>query len=269
MKAFNILPLVIATVVCFCIQLSAKAQTTPAPYQMESEIEQAIAKMRETKADAEVVQALSAIPDHAEKATQVFLASLNVLDLEQRSGVLTMLFQLPITDDGVSVAHLPLLINLYAKSALFPLPHQPRPRAFIDDSVLQSRLLDILASLLHAEVARNSLAAGEPVPRLLELLEASHGSPVLSDVDQKLVKDIIGNLRDEKYTGQSKKNVQVPPSPTMTPPTVQPPAPKQAPEAMPVSTQSEEPTSSTPWSIIVVLVVVVNGLLWLLLKKRK
>lgn len=32
---------------------------------------------------------------------------------------------------------------------------------------------------------------------------------------------------------------------------------------------NEEPTSSTPWSIIVVLIVAVIGLLWLLVKKRK
>ncbi|MFN0075620.1 MAG: hypothetical protein ACKVY0_04010 [Prosthecobacter sp.] len=31
---------------------------------------------------------------------------------------------------------------------------------------------------------------------------------------------------------------------------------------------SKEPTSSTPWSIIVVLIVAAGGLLWLLLKRR-
>jgi hypothetical protein len=34
------------------------------------------------------------------------------------------------------------------------------------------------------------------------------------------------------------------------------------------ATPSEEPTSSTPWSIIVVLIVAVLGLLWLVLKRR-
>ncbi len=34
-------------------------------------------------------------------------------------------------------------------------------------------------------------------------------------------------------------------------------------------TPSEEPTSSTPWSMIVVLVMAALGLLWLLVKKRK
>jgi hypothetical protein len=50
---------------------------------------------------------------------------------------------------------------------------------------------------------------------------------------------------------------------------VQPPAPR-TPEAKPtVPTPSEEPTSSTPWSIIIVLIVAAIGLLWLLVKKRK
>ncbi len=49
----------------------------------------------------------------------------------------------------------------------------------------------------------------------------------------------------------------------------QPPAAKQAPEAKPAPTPSEEPTSSTPWSIIVVLIMAATGLLWLLLNGRK
>lgn len=61
-----------------------------------------------------------------------------------------------------------------------------------------------------------------------------------------------------------------PQTPTAKPPSVvQPTAPKKALEAKPMtSTPSEEPISSTPWSIIVVLIVVACGLLWLLLKRR-
>lgn len=48
-----------------------------------------------------------------------------------------------------------------------------------------------------------------------------------------------------------------------------PKAPKQAAEAKPSPTAPhEEPASSTPWSIIVVLIVVALGLLWLLFKRR-
>lgn len=49
-------------------------------------------------------------------------------------------------------------------------------------------------------------------------------------------------------------------------PMVQPPAPQKAPEAKP-TTANEEPASSTPWSIIVVLIVAATGLLWLVLKR--
>jgi hypothetical protein len=48
---------------------------------------------------------------------------------------------------------------------------------------------------------------------------------------------------------------------------VQPPAPKKGPEAK-ASVTSDEPASSTPWSIIVALAVAAGGLLWLLLKRR-
>jgi hypothetical protein len=46
-----------------------------------------------------------------------------------------------------------------------------------------------------------------------------------------------------------------------------PPATPNAPEAG-QGVQSEEPTSSTPWSLIGVMIVAVIGLLWLLLKRR-
>lgn len=59
---------------------------------------------------------------------------------------------------------------------------------------------------------------------------------------------------------------QEPPSPTPQPPTRQVKTPSTAPAA---STQSEEPTSSTPWSVVAVLIVAATGLLWLLVRKRK
>ena len=54
-----------------------------------------------------------------------------------------------------------------------------------------------------------------------------------------------------------------------TVPEVQP-APKKTSEAKPTtSTLNEEPTSSTPWSVVAVVIVAAIGLLWLLVKKRK
>jgi hypothetical protein len=57
------------------------------------------------------------------------------------------------------------------------------------------------------------------------------------------------------------------PPPAATPAVIQPPAPKQ-PKLKPTATPSEEPTSSSPWSIIIVLIVAALGLLWLLFKRR-
>lgn len=81
-------------------------------------------------------------------------------------------------------------------------------------------------------------------------------------------------LPKQQSTSTPSGVVNAPPDtrePTSTPkapPVVQPPTPK-APEAKPTQpTLSEEPTSSTPWSIIVVLIVAALGLLWLLLKRR-
>jgi hypothetical protein len=54
-----------------------------------------------------------------------------------------------------------------------------------------------------------------------------------------------------------------------TPPT---PSNSQAPDNAPISalnSNQNEPTSSTPWSFIVVMIVAAIGLLWLVLKKRK
>lgn len=54
------------------------------------------------------------------------------------------------------------------------------------------------------------------------------------------------------------------------PPLVQQAAPRKAPGPAPTASKpSEEPTSSTPWSVVAVLIVATTGLLWLLLKKRK
>ncbi len=59
------------------------------------------------------------------------------------------------------------------------------------------------------------------------------------------------------------------PQPAPTPPEVQQATPKKSHETKPIApTPSVEPTSSTPWSIIVVLIGAAMGLLWLLLKRR-
>lgn len=97
------------------------------------------------------------------------------------------------------------------------------------------------------------------------------------------VNDMIAKYHAEKKTGTGEAaKLEMPratpasvasspdekPSPANSPPLVQPLVPKKPPQAQPAPTLSEEPSSTIPWSIIVVLIVAATGLLWLLLKRR-
>lgn len=59
------------------------------------------------------------------------------------------------------------------------------------------------------------------------------------------------------------------PKPTLRPPPFVRPPPKQSAETKLSPIRSENPASSTPWSVIVILIAATIGLAWLLLKKRK
>ena len=73
----------------------------------------------------------------------------------------------------------------------------------------------------------------------------------------------------EQTASPSDSLLQTTPIPKL-PPSLQSQAPKKLPEPKPITTTpSEAPTSSTPWSIIVVLIVAGCGVLWLLVKRRK
>lgn len=59
------------------------------------------------------------------------------------------------------------------------------------------------------------------------------------------------------------------PAPTpKPPPAVQPPTPKKAPSSSPAMPPNEEPTTSTPWRIIIIVITAACGLLWLWFKRR-
>lgn len=75
---------------------------------------------------------------------------------------------------------------------------------------------------------------------------------------ERMAKRLNGTLKPTEWTGRPPVGYQWPAKPPKL----------ETPDAKP-STPSQEPTSSTPWSIIVVLVLAATGLLWLLVKKRK
>jgi hypothetical protein len=83
------------------------------------------------------------------------------------------------------------------------------------------------------------------------------GFVVQPDIE-RMVKRLNGTLKPTEWTGNPPAGYQWPKE---TPDA-------KAPQSKPTPTPSEEATSSTPWSIIVVLIVAAAGLLWLLLKRR-
>jgi len=80
---------------------------------------------------------------------------------------------------------------------------------------------------------------------------------------------VKGNKLDTVSEAESAKNNQLPLKKANLPTSVQPAAPKKVPEAKPAPTPSQEPTSSTPWSVVVILMAAAIGLAGLLLNKRK
>jgi hypothetical protein len=134
--------------------------------------------------------------------------------------------------------------------------------------------------ILYAGDKEGVLAVNHDDPRLANVLpKVLHryaDNPQQTTFIQKL---ISGKAKQEHIDWCSAQGltpaqvVALVPSDAVTDPShspkVQPPAPKKTPSTTPTTTTPiEKPTSSTPWSIFVVLIVAAMGLLWLLLKRR-
>ncbi len=111
------------------------------------------------------------------------------------------------------------------------------------------------------------IAVGKPGKNrfvIAKLLEASEENvKLVSDLFSKAMHEDKSHLQSATQSAMNRS-----PPKTFTPSVIQEPAQNKASEAKPTPLPTEEPASSTPWSIIVVLIVAVTGLLWLLLKGR-
>lgn len=145
--------------------------------------------------------------------------------------------------------------------------------------------------LTRVAVEMHKLEEGDYCARVaLRVIESSANRPVLSEA----VKKHIASIQDAPWIRERLTQIVLPKPPSKEQPStpngltepasasqsrpseIVPPLssverpPLEAPEAKPTpTTASEEPASSTPWSIIVVLSVAATCLLWLLVKKRK
>jgi hypothetical protein len=122
----------------------------------------------------------------------------------------------------------------------------------------------------------------EEVAKLLEEYIASN--PLANDGTMPGLRNNFPNLIEgAKRVIAAIRNTEEPTAPTLPqvdpfeqstptpkpPPVVQPPPPKKTPSTTPTTTTpSVELTSSTPWSVIVILIVPATVLLWLVLKRR-
>jgi hypothetical protein len=113
------------------------------------------------------------------------------------------------------------------------------------------------------DIVMNSLWSKEPES------DRPPGYPVDAGTSRQQRDEMIAAYAN-KFNVPIDADVAVPPEPKLNQVPTPEAAPQKALESKPTATQtSEELTSSTPWSIIVVLIVAAIGLLWLLLKGRK
>ncbi len=137
-----------------------------------------------------------------------------------------------------------LYTRLQAARALCPLDGESAKTiliALVDEKSEVSRTASRLLTLLAEQMGE---AAPPPYPEIdssYEWFERSIGSLVLPS--------FTGPTGDQQLHGTTPQISR--PNPTAE-----------------ASATNEEPTSSTPWSIIVVLIMTAGGLLWLLLKRR-
>lgn len=154
-------------------------------------------------------------------------------------------------------------------------PNHPATNRIIDESLQIVRSGEIFSEsrLIDKSVSRKVLRFGETVVdlfsvRQLAYLMATVLDPRCDEVFEEFDKmGVALDVARSRYASQLKRRQDS--TSTNSPSTLQPPALKKELEVKPaVASASEEPVSSTPWSIIVVLIVAASGLLWLLLKRR-
>jgi hypothetical protein len=108
----------------------------------------------------------------------------------------------------------------------------------------------------------------EDIDRINQAAKAlSSHNTTLSAIWAQSIQSDLGMLQKEKSQNTSATKAY-PTATTRSTISLSPTKAKSS-EAAKLAVASEEPTSTTPWSIIVVLIVAATGLLWLLLKKRK
>ncbi len=117
--------------------------------------------------------------------------------------------------------------------------------------------------------AMRSLSLAEAIAPVIEETLKDPGPLNELAINPHLRKQIAARLEGPPQKGETLlPTSQSPKPPSQTLRAIEPSSSKKSLESKSTSIPSEGPTSSTPWSIIVVLIVAGCGLLWLVLKRR-
>ncbi len=140
---------------------------------------------------------------------------------------------------------------------------------------------DVLLSKVDAEktfledvnyflsLERRVIKSSASQQRIFDAASAYLSNPKVSQSAADYIRQRLFDTQPAEATAPASMNSSPVAPPPNSLPSVQPPAPMKAPEVKPSSTSSEEPTSSTPWSVVAVLTAAAIGLLWLALKNTK
>jgi len=280
MKTSNIL-LVCWSVSCMLLMSTSAVEATPAISQ--ADIEQAIIDLQAGSDLARADLVCNLIELGTRRADEV--AKIQSLDSLIRLGAAVLKTRDRSIDTNAKVGIWPTFDAL-AHGAKFPIFVGTDPASITDANLRRAyegaltRHKETLARFSTEkqkdEAASEALAACK---RLLTEMNTPKAEEQVRRSLAKLADDpwLAARVTTALYPPAESKTEEAQPtphgrdtSPLNPPPLIQPPTIKKATETkLTASTPSEEPTSSTSWSIIGVFIVAATGLLWLLVKKRK
>lgn len=227
----------------------------------------AVGVFRSTHSESELLQTLSRVQNPDERASQVLMASKSILDIDERQNILALLFE-----QQFSATHIPLMVDLYVKATQTndPASVMLATRVLITNWSLETRLMYDLGRILHLPLPFKTIKPGEPLPRLLQLLESARNSPSLSVVEHKMVEDAINFVKDSMAENKGLKNVTsiygtVPFEPSSGQTTGAGSAKSEttrAPEPKPMAVSPKSEPSAVPRSYIALPLLAVVSLLW-------
>lgn len=228
-----------------------------------------------SRSATEIRNDIIAIQDRSLRVTKLLLFLISANEAPDiRSELAGLLFEEQVSKEGVNRSHFKLLSNFYLTIISKPTPATMRPRTFIGDHVLVSRLLDFFGSILEVENERAELPSNiSPESRLLLLLKSAaakhrNSYELLNEIHQ--CQRLIGSVNTSLNSVTSVESGPRPEAEKSAPDSTRPQnkhLPSQPPASKP-GEQNEEQRPATIWLAWAAIIVFFSYYLWFLLKRR-